>query len=299
MWKSHGTPKYIPVKKFPNVKFMAMARNGLDVVNSLIPFFDQHSDEFRAMWGGFPPKGTGDMAKDREARINDLLPGGMLGALYFDYVKEWWPLRNEPNVLFMHYADAIKDLPGTVTKIADFVGVKLSSSEHAKVTEKCGMQYMKSVTHMFTYSVPLNKEFNARDARIMTKGALTRKGGIGEGKETFTAAQIIKWQEAEEKMLTEPGMLKVRSREEISMKKVRKWLLIFAQLLSSGRARAVPYLHDLFLDHSGYPIVGHVGPVQHVASITRARLIGLFCSVCRLFLFPGLLLKHRRSFCQK
>jgi hypothetical protein len=207
IWKSHGTPKNIPVKKFPKVKFLTMARNGLDVVNSLIPFFDQHSDMWREQWGGFPPKASGDIVKDREARVNDLLPGGLLAGLYFDYITEWWPLRNEPNVLFLHYADAVKDLSGTVKKIADFVGVSLSSAEHKVVVEKCGMKHMKSVTHMFTYAVPLNKEFNDRDGRIMTKGAMTRKGGVGEGKSTFSEEQIAKWQAAEEKMLVEPGML--------------------------------------------------------------------------------------------
>jgi len=208
IWKSHGTPKNIPVKEFPKVKFMAMARNGLDVVNSLIPFFDQHSDEWREQWGGFPPKGSGDIVKDREARVNDVLPGGLLTNLYFEYLNEWWPLRNEPNVLFLHYADAVKDLSGTVKKIADFVGVSLSSAEHKVVVEKCGMKHMKSVTHMFTYAVPFNKDFNDRDARIMTKGAMTRKGGIGEGKTTFSEEQIAKWTTAEEKMFVEPGMLK-------------------------------------------------------------------------------------------
>jgi len=208
IWKSHYTPKVLPIEQFPKVKFLAMARNGLDVVNSFIPFFDSHSDEFRTTWGGFPPKASGDMEKDAEARMNEVMPGAMLGGLYWDYILEWWPMRKAPNVLMLHYADAVKDLAGTVTKLAEFVGVKLTSSEHAKVVEKCGMTHMKSVTHKFTYAQPLNPEWNAKDMRIMTKGSMTRKGGLKTGEGTFTAVQKAKWTAAEEKTFTDPAMLK-------------------------------------------------------------------------------------------
>lgn len=94
------------------VKFIVMARNGLDVVSSLIPFFDSHTDEFRHMWGNFPPKGSGDVRKDAETWMTSVLPGGMLSNLYFDFVNSWWSVRNEKNVLLLHYSDAKKDLPG-------------------------------------------------------------------------------------------------------------------------------------------------------------------------------------------
>ena len=189
IFKSHYTPTTIKVKEFPKVKFLSMVRNGLDVVSSLVPFFRAHSDEFRTMWGGFPPSSPDDVEADRAARIAEVLPGGTLGGVYFNYAKEWWPYRNEPNVLMLHYADAVKDLGGTIAKLADFLDVKLSSEEKAKVTEKCGMPYMKRNTHMFNYALPLNPEYNAQDKRIMVSGSLTRKGGLGEGKAIFTDDQ--------------------------------------------------------------------------------------------------------------
>jgi len=119
--KSHYTPKesggHLPVKAFPKVKFLGMARNGLDVVASMVPFFDGHTEEFRETWGGFPPASNNNgkegavAADDKEfvdGILKDILPGGNLAGLYFDYVREWWPLRHEPNVLLLHYADAKK-----------------------------------------------------------------------------------------------------------------------------------------------------------------------------------------------
>jgi len=133
IWKSHGGPKdhggSLPVSQRPKVKYLAMARNGLDVAASLVPFFDQHSEPFRKLWGGFPPPSTGNLTKDAEHRLDDLSPGGNLGNFYFKYLREWWAARDAPNVLLLHYADLKKDLRGAIIKIADFVDVALSEAE--------------------------------------------------------------------------------------------------------------------------------------------------------------------------
>jgi len=187
---------------------VAMARNGLDVVNSFVPFMRAHSEEFRAMWGGFPPvSAADDPISDREARLKDLLPGGMLDHIYFEYVKNWWPYRNEKNVLMLHYSDAIKDLDGTVTKLADFLDVKLSKNEHTNVVQKCGMKHMKANTHLFNYALPLNPEWRETSKQIMVSGSLTRKGGIGEGHNVFTDQQATRWAAGEVAELTDPGLL--------------------------------------------------------------------------------------------
>lgn len=52
-------------------------------------------------------------------------------------------MRHEPNVLLLHYSDAVKDLKSTVAKIANFYGVDLSDDELEKVSNKCSMTEMK------------------------------------------------------------------------------------------------------------------------------------------------------------
>ena len=32
-------------------------------------------------------------------------PGGLLTMFFFGFVNGWWPLRNKPNVLFLHYSE--------------------------------------------------------------------------------------------------------------------------------------------------------------------------------------------------
>lgn len=114
VFKSHDLPEVYGdlIGGNSGIKFLAMSRNGLDTVASMVPFFDNHSDEFRRLWGNFPPPMTGTMREEAAIRMKQLLPGGILSHAYFKYVNSWWKVKNEKNVLFLHYSDAKKDLSG-------------------------------------------------------------------------------------------------------------------------------------------------------------------------------------------
>mmetsp|Transcript_3025 Transcript_3025/g.7974 ORF Transcript_3025/g.7974 Transcript_3025/m.7974 type:complete len:376 (+) Transcript_3025:47-1174(+) len=211
IFKSHENPREfggsLPIRARPGVKFLAMVRNHLDQIASLVPFFNQHTDEFRALWGGFPPASSGDPVKDAEARLQDALPGGNLGHYFTPYVRSWWAMRHEPNVLLLHYADAVADLEGTVRAIADFVGVELTDAERANVVRKCGMEHMKAHPQYFGYSAPLNPRVPA-DFRVVRSGSMTRTGGTGTGKAALTPEQQARWRAVEEAEYTDPALLK-------------------------------------------------------------------------------------------
>lgn len=130
-----------------------------------------------------PPRTTDNVNVDKEARISEMLPGGQLEEFYFGYVKQWWSMRHEKNVLLLHYKDAFTDLPGTVTKLAMFLGVKLTKKEHRVVTERCGMKHMKSIEHRFDIRLPLNKV--NPEMVIVKRGKVLRAGGLGQGNELF------------------------------------------------------------------------------------------------------------------
>lgn len=216
IFKSHYGPKesggIISVTSNPQLKFIAMSRDGLDVVNAFVPFFSDHNEVFRKVWGGFPPDSSGDFTIDAEDRLKDLLPGGLLDHLYFDYVKSWWPLRNEPNVLLLHYSDAKKDLEETVRKIAGFSGIDLSESELSTVVERCGIDHMKKMGHMFDYDMYLNTDSDSvwdNTMRIMKSGMMIREGKVGGYKGMFTEEQIQRWRSAEDEVFggSDPEML--------------------------------------------------------------------------------------------
>ena len=62
---------------------------------------------------------------------------------YFDHLLEWWPHRNDKNVLFMKFEDMKKDPKRCVSEIASFMGVSLSSDVIDKIADMTRFEKMK------------------------------------------------------------------------------------------------------------------------------------------------------------
>ena len=160
VFKSHFGPdsvagdpyaNVLPVLTYPKVKYVALVRNGRDMARSWYFFVDRHRDEFRQEWGSFPPA-----YPSIDAAMADLMPGGNCYGLYFPYVHAWWALKEAPNVLLMHYTDAVKGGAKTIKQLADFYGVKLNKAEADTVGEMCSKEHMTANEHVFDYRLPLN-----------------------------------------------------------------------------------------------------------------------------------------------
>jgi hypothetical protein len=186
IFKSHHTPipqgnatagftDVLPVKQFPEVKYISVVRNVYEVFASMHNFIALHRQEFKDGWGGFPPN-----YPNMDAAAKDLLPGGNLYIYYFPYVRAWWRLRNEKNVLLMHYRDMVepeKGLDMVVEKLSTFMLDKeppLNADEKAGVKKRCSAEHMMSpeLRGAFDYRLPLHP-----DPVWKTMGAL-EPGGI-------------------------------------------------------------------------------------------------------------------------
>jgi hypothetical protein len=53
---------------------------------------------------------------------------------WFDYMKEWLPLRDDTKILFIQYEDFVADTNAMIRKLAEFLGKPLSD---AKVKHIC------------------------------------------------------------------------------------------------------------------------------------------------------------------
>jgi|EP01082_Thalassiosira_pseudonana_P003311 hypothetical protein len=214
IFKSHFAPPELPVRKTDGkkIKYIAMARNGLDFASSMTTFYSSHSEKFRQLWGGFPPDVSEVVAEgENHPVMNDILPTGPLAEFYWGYIQKWWKYKDDPNVLLLHYADVRKDLKGNVAKVAEFVGVELNEEELDVVTERCGIDHMKRVNR-FNYLMPLNKDTGRWDAKhdfILKDGKLIQTGQVGKGASAFTEEAVAKWKKAEEEQFGyDPAMLK-------------------------------------------------------------------------------------------
>jgi hypothetical protein len=96
------------------------------------------------------------------------------------HLSSYWAVRDRPNVLFLTYEEMKSDVAGTVRRIADFMGVTLSTEEMAEVTRRSGFEYMKQAASKFDpgQMVPWGgSEF------------MVRRGERGSSSELLTRAQ--------------------------------------------------------------------------------------------------------------
>ncbi|CAG9783944.1 unnamed protein product [Diatraea saccharalis] len=61
----------------------------------------------------------------------------------FDNVKESWEKRNHPNMLFLFYEDALKDLPSTVKRVAKFLGKTVTEEQMSRLCDHLAFDNFK------------------------------------------------------------------------------------------------------------------------------------------------------------
>eukprot|EP01062_Namystynia_karyoxenos_P081348 TRINITY_DN8923_c0_g1_i1.p1 TRINITY_DN8923_c0_g1~~TRINITY_DN8923_c0_g1_i1.p1 ORF type:complete len:372 (+),score=96.35 TRINITY_DN8923_c0_g1_i1:100-1215(+) len=200
LWKSHfgaaalnggkSGLQVINPRDPPGVKYVVMVRSGRDAVRSIFSFFNTFTDEFRTVWGGFPPP-----THKAEESLEFVLDNDF----YFGHATSWWQYRNDPNVLLLHFTNAKKDLEGTVRQLADFVGVKIPTDKFPGVLERCGYKWMKEHPEKFLFRMWADTEYDHAGYKMMHSGGIVRSGKVGESKDFFTPEMAAKWLAAEEK----------------------------------------------------------------------------------------------------
>ena len=114
-------------------------------------------------------------------------PDLMWWGTWTDHVKGWWDRsRKEKNVLFIYFEDMKKDLPATVRRVAEFLGLKpLSDAELARVVEKCGFKYMQEHQGNFEMHPPHIMQTNAE--LFVSGGAERHKDVPAEARQRVAA----------------------------------------------------------------------------------------------------------------
>ncbi|KAH9259728.1 hypothetical protein BASA81_002150 [Batrachochytrium salamandrivorans] len=154
IYKTHFGPKKLFLRD--DAKYIVAVRNVVDVAASLYSFLRNHDKEFAKMWGGFPPgageeEQPGDMAKFEHFFLVDSGNGKpMLDAVVLECLEEFWPLRNRPNVHFLHYNDRLRNDSEEIRKIAHFIGWELTQQEVERVAEKNTFAVMKKEHQKFS-----------------------------------------------------------------------------------------------------------------------------------------------------
>jgi len=174
--KSHSTPPQLPFVKAgsgKDVKYVVVCRNPEEALVSFKIFIDQHTDAFFDLWK-MPRAAMARPTFDSFYReIVD--PRGMQGMLY-GFMASWWPLRHEPNVLLVHFADMKRDLKGVTRRVAAFLGVEPTEAQSAAIALHTSLDWMKENEAKF-------EDLVYAPVPVLNVGSMMRKGAAGAAHE--------------------------------------------------------------------------------------------------------------------
>ena len=181
-FKSHAAPPTLPYQRpgaGPDVRYVVVARNPDEAVASFRPFIAAHSDAWFDLW--HMPK-DGIVGPDFETFFAGMGSHALVPRI-FDFMAEWWPLRHEPNVMLIHYADLKRAPEASVRGIADFLGFDVPDAQWPAILEYTSFPWMKAHESKFELC-------SVAPVPILDPGAMIRKGKLGASAEDGITPQI-------------------------------------------------------------------------------------------------------------
>jgi aryl sulfotransferase len=182
----------------PKAKYLYIGRDGRDVVWSM---YNHHANANAAWYGALndTPGLVGAPIVPPPASIHQyfldwLAKDGHPFWPFWENIRSWWALREQPNVLMVHFEDLKRDLPASIRRIARFLDTAIDESKWPAIVEHCSFAYMKANA---TKSVPLGGAFWDGGAQTFV-----HKGTNGRWRDTLTEEDVARY---EEMALTELG----------------------------------------------------------------------------------------------
>lgn len=138
----------------PMVRYIYVGRDLRDVFMSLWNHHSNYTPEIWEMMTGIaarhnvpmPERPTDILSFWREWATRGYAVGDADGYPYWsatDHLRTWWAFRHLPNVMFVHFNDLLADLPGEITRIADFLGTPLPAGRAAQIAGLVNFASMK------------------------------------------------------------------------------------------------------------------------------------------------------------
>ena len=174
----------------PRAKYIYIGRDGRDVVWSLY----NHHVNANALWyqalndtpGRVGPPIEKPPADIRQYFLDWMARDGHPFWPFWENVRTWWAIRELPNVMFVHFADMKRDLPGSMRAMAKFLDIMVDARNWPRILEYCSFEWMKANA---TKSVPLGGAFWDAGAQVFIN-----KGVNGRWHDTLSTADAAAYE---------------------------------------------------------------------------------------------------------
>jgi aryl sulfotransferase len=149
--KSHLPLDALPY--FPEVRYIWIARDTRDVFMSIFNHYHSHTDEAYEMFASGDPEGGPLPRCPEDPRefwtswmTRASFPWERDGWPYWSHhyhAESFWPFRDLPNVLAVHYNDLTADLEGQMRRVAAFTGIEVAEDDWPSLVEGARFESMK------------------------------------------------------------------------------------------------------------------------------------------------------------
>jgi len=171
--KTHLPFEAVPYS--PSVRYVYIGRDARDVLwsvhNHCSSFTPAAWDAINAAEGPWPKwSPPTDDARDYYLHWleTDTTPG-FHDLPFWSHVQGWWDQRHRPNILLLHYANLIADLPGQMRRLAGFLEISIDERKFSTMVSHCGIDYMReSASRTMSQGVRM---FEHGAASFFNKGA--------------------------------------------------------------------------------------------------------------------------------
>ena len=184
-FKAHLPHDALPIHE--GVKMIHVARDGRDAAlslhNHLANFAPQMLAQFDERLLADPkfaapfPRFSDDPAKFFHLWLTDgdTDGDGDEGASFFHLENSWWAVRDNPDVLMVHYADLKADLFGEMRRIAAFLDIDVPESLWPSLVQAASLEAMRRDADSLG---GMDAVFNGGAARFFNKGVNGRWQGV-------------------------------------------------------------------------------------------------------------------------
>ena len=124
----------------PLAKYVVVARDPRDVVWSWHNHLCGFTEAFHALQDGPPPYVLREDVRDYYRVFMD---GPGQPEPLWSHIQSWWEIRDLPNLLTLHYADVIADLPAAIRRVADFLEIPIDEARFPDIVAHCRPDHMR------------------------------------------------------------------------------------------------------------------------------------------------------------
>lgn len=141
--KTHTPADGIPW--WPDAFYIVVGRDGRDAFMSFVNHMASiRPDKIAELIESAVAEGIQFDAVPPQDDIHEFFAGWLADGSLFHFLTTYWELRDQPNVLFVHYDDLKADLEKEVRRIAAFLGIAIDENHLPGILERCSFNWMKT-----------------------------------------------------------------------------------------------------------------------------------------------------------